>query len=102
MSKYVKYVHPTYTWDNRVMKQLVDGVYLDYKGKVHYEKDLLDSIDKYKLGAPDNLTYGILEDDGSYEIEFRNKLYDELADAESTIASAKVHIQRIKEIGGIQ
>lgn len=102
MSIYVKYVHPTYSWDNKVMKQLVDGVYLDHKGIVHYEKDLINFTEEQKENAPKDLKYGIVEDDGSYKEQFRAKLYEEIAETESTITSAKIHIQRLKEIGGIQ
>ena len=88
MAKYIKYIHPTYSWNNTILKQLGEEVYLTPNGDIKHKRDLLD--------------YTKEEDDGSFETEFRNSLYHCIAEAESNICSSKAHIARLKEIGGIQ
>lgn len=102
MSKYVKYIHPIYSWNNTVLKQLGEEVYLTPNGDIKHKNTLLDYTKEDEDTAKPGHIYGIIEDDGSFEIEFRNLLYHCIAEEESKICSSKAHIARLKEIGGIQ
>jgi hypothetical protein len=102
MAKYVKYVHPRYEWYNLVLKELGEGVYLTPNGDIKYTKDILIHTKEDENEAKPDLIYGIIEDDGSFEIEFRNKLYSSIVEAEHDICSSKIKIARLKELGGIQ
>ena len=102
MAKYVKYVHPRYEWHNLVLKELGEGVYLTPNGDTKYTRDILIHTKEDENEAKPDLIYGIIEDDGSFEIEFRNKLYSYIVEAEHDICSSKLKIARLKELGGIQ
>lgn len=102
MTKYVKYVHPIYSWNNTVLKQLGEEIYLTPNGDIKHKNTILDYTKEDEDKAKPGHVYGIIEDDGSFEIEFRNLLYRFIAEAESNICSSKAHIARLKEIGGIQ
>ena len=88
MSKYVKYVHPIYEWHNLVLKEIGEGVYLTPNGDTKYTQDILIHTKEDEENAKPDLIYGIIEDDGSFEIEFRNKLYSHIV--ELNIISVRV------------
>ena len=102
MTKYVKYVHPRYNWNNLVLKEIGDEVYLTPNGDTKYIQDILTHTKEDENEAKPGLIYGIIEDDGSFEIDFRNKLYDYIVEAEQNICSSKIKIARLKELGGIE
>lgn len=102
MSKYVKYVHPTYSWNDTILKQLGEEVYLKPNGDIKHKRDLLDYTKEDEDKAKPGHVYGIIEDDGSFELEFRKSLYKCIEEHENKICSSKIKISYIKEIGGIQ
>lgn len=102
MSKFFKYIHPLYNWNNKVFKEIGKEVYLLPNGDIKHKEDILlhtkDDEDKAKPGH----IYGIFEDDGSFEFEFRKSLYKCIEEHENTICSSKIKIAHLKEIGGIE
>ena len=102
MSKFIKYIHPVYNWYDKVYKEIGKEVYLSPDGDIIHKNNILshtkDDEDKAKPGR----IYGILEDDGSFELEFRKSLYNCIEEHENTICSSKLKITQLKEIGGIQ
>ena len=102
MTKYVKYVHPRYKWYNLVLREIGERVYLTPNGDIKYIQDILTHTKEDENEAKPNLIYGIIEDDGSFVIEFRNKLYNNIVEAEQSICSSKIKIARLKEFGGIE
>ena len=102
MAKYVKYVHPRYKWYNLVLKELGEGVYLTPNGDTKHIQDIITHTKEDENEAKPDLIYGIIEDDGSFEIEFKNTLYSNIVEAEHNICSSKIKIARFKELGGIQ
>lgn len=102
MSKYAKYVHPTYSWNDTILKQLGEEVYLKPNGDIKHKRDLLDYTKEDEDKAKPGHVYGIIEDDGSFELEFRKSLYNNIVEAEQSICSSKIKIARLKELGGIE
>ena len=102
MSKFVKYIHPVYNWCDKVYKEIGKEVYLSPYGDIIHKNNILihtkDEEDKAKPGR----IYGILEDDGSFEFEFRKSLYKCIEEYENTICSSNIKIAHLKEIGGIE
>lgn len=85
-----------------MLKEIGEGVYLTPNGDIKYTQDIINHTKEDENEAKPDLIYGIIEDDGSFEIEFRNKLYDYIIECEHNICSSKIKIARLKELGGIQ
>ena len=102
MSKFVKYIHPVYSWYDKVLKEIGKEVYLSPNGNINNKKDILIHTKEDEDKAKPGHIYGLLEDDGSFELEFRKSLYKCIEEHENTICSSKIKISYIKEIGGIQ
>ena len=102
MSKFIKYIHPTYSWHDNVLKEIGKEVYLSPNGDIKHKEDILIHTKEDEDKAKPGYIYGIIEDDGSFELEFRKYVYKCIEEYESTICSCRINITRLKELGEIE
>ena len=97
MKTYKRFVHPEYNWYNKTLKVINEDLFITSDGEIKTHDELISLIHNMPIGE-----YGIIDDDGSFELKFMNELLDNIATHEASIAKTKAVIMQLKNIGGIK
>lgn len=96
---YKKYVHPKYSWENKLFKVINDELLQDTHGEILSVSSVLTTVKEDK----DKIREGTFIPISSYEEgfvdstkeEFVSKVYDHIANKKSSIASDQVELERL-------
>lgn len=96
---YKKYVHPKYSWENKLFKVINDELLQDTHGEIVSVSSVLTTVNEDK----DKIEEGTFMPISSYEEgfvdstkeEFVSKVYDHIANKKSSIASDQVELERL-------
>lgn len=96
---YKKYIHPRYSWENRLFKVINDELLQDTHGEIVTISSVLIDVtedqDKIKNGeiTPNSsFVHGFVD---ATKEEFTDKVYDHIASKKASIASDQVTIERL-------